>query len=201
MDESSFLTMKEQFLQEIVDVVKMEDIPGELILNWDQTGLNLIPAPAWTMEKRGTKRVKIIGVDDKRQITGVFCANLLGEFLPIQLIYGGKTRRCLPPFPFPRDWHITQSPNHWANEMTMIDYIKEVIVPFVDRVRSDLGSESQPALVIFDHFRGQLTGSIATLLEDNNIHSVLVPASCTDKLQPLDLTVNRAAKAFLKKKI
>ncbi len=77
------MSIKETFLQEIVDVVTMEEIPGELILNWDQTG---IPAPAWTMEKRGTTRVKIKGVDNKRQITGVFCANLFGEFLPIQLI-------------------------------------------------------------------------------------------------------------------
>lgn len=95
-DDTHFLTTKERFLQEIIDVVSMEDIPGELVLNWDQTGLNLIPAPVWTMEKRGTKKVKISGVEDKRQITGVFCASMLGEFLPIQLIYAGKTSRCIP---------------------------------------------------------------------------------------------------------
>ncbi len=199
-DKSKFMSIKETFLQEIVYVVTMEEITGELILNWDQTGLNLIPAPAWTMEKRGTKRVKIKGVDDKRQITGVFCANLFGEFLPMQLIYGGKTSRCHPPFEFPADWDITHSSNHWANETTMLAYIKKVIVPFVEKVRSDIDNENQPALVLFDHFNGQLTENITKILEENNIHSVLVPANCTDKLQPLDLTVNRSAKAFLKNK-
>ena len=198
-DPSTFRAMKEQFLQEIIDVVNMEEIPGELILNWDQTGLNLIPAPTWTMEKRGTKRVRIKGVDDKRQITGVFCCNLFGEFLPVQLIYGGRTNRCHPPFAFPGDWHITHSPNHWTNELTMLAYIKNVIVPFVDKVRSDLGKEDQAALVLFDHFKGQLTQNITDALEEDNIHSVLVPACCTDKLQPLDLTANRSAKAFLKR--
>ena len=36
-------------------------------------------------------------------------------------------------------------------------------------------------------------------LERYNIHSVLIPASCTDKLQPVDVSVNRAAKAFLER--
>ena len=38
------------------------------------------------MDKSGSKRVEIIGVNDKRQITAVFCGTLLGGFLPVQLI-------------------------------------------------------------------------------------------------------------------
>ena len=54
-----------QFLQ---DVVKMEDIPPQLVLNWDQTGLNLVPASStWIMEHCGTKRVQINGLNDKRR--------------------------------------------------------------------------------------------------------------------------------------
>ena len=33
------------------DVV--EEIPPQLILNWDQTGIHLVPASSWTMDKRG----------------------------------------------------------------------------------------------------------------------------------------------------
>ena len=105
-------------------------------------------------------------------------------------------------YSFPSDWHITHSKNNWADESTMLSYIEKVIVPFVERVRSDLGcTEDQPALALFDRFRGQLTEAITKLLESNNIHCVLIPAKCTDKLQPLDLTVNRSTKAFLEKKL
>ena len=38
-----------------------------------------------------------------------------GEFLPPQLIYQGKTTRCLPHYDFPPAY----SPNHWSNEETM----------------------------------------------------------------------------------
>ncbi len=49
----------------------MEEIPPELILNWDQTGIHLVPAAAWTMDQIGSKRVEV-GVNDKKQITAVF---------------------------------------------------------------------------------------------------------------------------------
>lgn len=39
------------------------------------------------MEKEGSKRIEIFGVDDKRQITAVFSCSLDGDFLPVQLIY------------------------------------------------------------------------------------------------------------------
>ena len=53
-------------------------------------------------------------------------------------------------------------------------------------------------MAIFDHFRRQLTPKVTECLEKYNIHSVLVPASCTDRLQPLDISVNKAAKTFLR---
>ena len=55
------------------------------------TGIHLVPVSSWTMELQGSKRVAIAGATGKRQITAVFCGTAIGEFLPIQLIYGGKT--------------------------------------------------------------------------------------------------------------
>ena len=37
-------------------------------------------------------------------------------------------------------------------------------------------------------------------LEDNNILYIIVPNNCTDRLQPLDLSVNKPAKDFLRSK-
>ena len=51
-----------------------------------------------------------------------------------------------------------------------------------------------------DNFREQTTPAINQLLEENNIHVSLLPANTTDKLQRMDLSVNRPAKAFLKRK-
>ena len=51
-----------------------------------------------------------------------------------------------------------------------------------------------------DNFKGQVTGSVKDLLEDNNIHIAFVPPNTTDLLQPLDVLVNKPAKCFLRQK-
>ena len=198
----NFEKIKEQFLIDIKSVVKMEDIPGELILNWDQTAMKIVPSSAWTMEKKGSKRVEIAAVDDKRQITALFTCSLAGKFLSVQLIYKGTTTRCLPKnVPFPKDWHLTYTENHWSNTGTMVDYVNNILVPYVVETRKKLGlSQDYPALVMFDVFKGQLNTDIFDLLDANNIIHVIVPANTTDKLQPLDLSVNKPAKDFMKTK-
>lgn len=57
---------------------KMEDIPAELILNWDQTGIKLVFSSNWTMEVRGSKQVELFGFNDNRQITAVLCGKFIG---------------------------------------------------------------------------------------------------------------------------
>lgn len=65
-----------QFLLDIKAVVEFNDIPTDLIITWDQTCINQVPVGSWTMEKKGFKRVGIVGVDDKCQITAVFAGSL-----------------------------------------------------------------------------------------------------------------------------
>ena len=40
---SNFEKLKKQFLSDVCSTVIMEDIPEELIVNWDQTGLKYVP--------------------------------------------------------------------------------------------------------------------------------------------------------------
>ena len=81
----------------------------------------------------------------------------------------------------------------------MIDYFNCIILPYVVETRHNLGLDSQyPALVLLDYFKGQCAESIFKLLDKNNILYVLVPANCTDMLQPLDLSINKPVKDFIK---
>ncbi len=69
------------------------------------------------------------------------------------------------------------------------------------KTRSKLNLASDhPALVLFDVFKGNLVDNVRRLLEESCILYVVIPANCTDKLQPLDLSVNKPAKDFLRKK-
>ena len=83
-----------------------------------------------SVEKEGSKSVPII---DKRQITAVFAGTMFGMFLSPQLIYKGKTNACLPKVDFPKGWDIAFTHNHWANEDTVLRYIRKIIVPYIRR--------------------------------------------------------------------
>ena len=74
-------------------------------------------------------------------------------------------------------------------------YIENIIIPFVQNERTLLGlSNDHCVLVLFDVFKGQCTSKVLKKLEDNNILYVTVPNNCTDRLQPLDLSVNKLAR-------
>ena len=111
---------EEQFLFDAKAIIEMEDIPDSLIINWDHTGIHNVPVGAWTMEKEGSKRMENTGMDDKRQITAILAITMSGHYLPPQIIYQGKTRKCLPVVKFPSNWHATFTENHWANELTTL---------------------------------------------------------------------------------
>ena len=55
-------------------------------------------------------------------------------------------------------------------------------------------------MLIFDVFKGQKTDRVHNTIAKNNSVSVFDPANMTNHFQPLDLTVNGAAKQFLKGK-
>ena len=54
--------------------------------------------------------------------------------------------------------------------------------------------------MIYDKFKAQCTDAVIKVLRENNIHILMVPACCMDRLQPLDVSVNKAAKEFMRKK-
>ena len=130
-------------------------------------------------------------MDDKRQITATFAVSCTGEFLPIQLIYTGKTERSLPKYSFPPSFSVTFTENHF----------KEMIFPYLEDTKP---SKSYPleqyTLIIMDSFKGQDNDTMKKLCAENNCDVVIVPHNLTNKIQPLDLSVNKAAKSFIQNK-
>ena len=113
----------------------------------------------------------------------------------MQIVYQGKTIKCLPKFKLPVDWDVTYTSNRWCNELTMHQYISKIILPYIHNKREEFKLPSdQPAVLIFDNFKGQCTSELLILLYTNIISVILVPPNCTDRHQPLNLIVNKAAK-------
>ena len=64
-------------------------------------------------------------------------------------------------------------------------------------VRRENGyTEKQYALIIKDTFKGKDNNRLRELRSENYCEVVIVPHNLTNKFQPLDIRVNKAAKAF-----
>ena len=187
------------FLHDIVDTVEKYEIPLSLILNLDQTPLKYVPVGNETMALSDSQSVTIEGNSDKRCITGTFAITIHDEFLPVHLIYKGKTMQSLPRFKFPREFCLSANEKHFSNRYESMKYLEEVIVPYFKKQRSVEGLD-QKALVIMDIFTGQMTPGVLDSYKAYNICVINVPANMTKFYQPLDLTVNKEAKRFLKRK-
>ena len=188
------------FYRDIHELVKWFNIPKELVINIDQIQLPFVLVSSYTMENRCNQCVPVAGITDYRQITGTFSVSLSGDFLPVQLIYQGKTNRCQLTYPFPREFHVTQTKNHWANENTSLDLIKEVLVPYIRKFRQKLSlPEDQQRLLIADVFKGNWTDAVVTEAKRSNGKMCAIPSNMTNIFQPLDLSVTRNCKSFLRR--
>ena len=175
-------------------------IPHSLILNLDQTPTKFVPGSSRTQAKIGSDSVPIAGSNDKRMITATFTITMGGVFLPMQLLYGGKTSKSLPRVQFPDSFALSVNEKHYSNEQESLKLLDEIIIPYIEMERKQIELPMQTALIIMDVFKGQMTTPVFEKLASNNIELVKVPPNLTHIYQPLDVAVNGPAKQFMKKK-
>ena len=65
----SFKLVEESFLAVITTVVEVEENPPELLLNFDQTGVKIVPSSTWTIDRKGSRWVEVVEISDKHMIT------------------------------------------------------------------------------------------------------------------------------------
>ena len=81
-----------------------------------------------------------------------------GEFLTIQVIYEGKTKRCLPKYTFSATFDTTYPENHWSNTEKSLSYFNKIVFPHFKNVRKAKGyPDEQMGLIIMDTFKGKTT--------------------------------------------
>ena len=136
-------------------------------------------------------------MDDKPLITAAAVSST-GHFLPIQVVYEGKTTLCLPKFQFPKCFSVTFYENHWSNTENSVEFFEEIIFPYLKKVNEEKGfPNKQVSLIIMDTFKGQDKYTMKGLCPVNHCEIVLVPHNLTNKFQLLDISVNKAAKSYI----
>jgi hypothetical protein len=170
----------------------------------DQTGVHLAPVDSRTYEASGNKEVKVIGADDKRQITACIASSLNGDLLPLQLIFQGKTAVCHPTSTEEAriaKVHLTHSENHWSNQETMRQYISEVLMPYAEaRMFEHTLPQDSHIVLVLDVWAVHKSEEFRLFLRSKfpRIHLVFVPPNCTSQLQVADVVLQRPFKHGLR---
>ena len=99
-------------------------IPKDLTVNFDLRPLPYVCASKYTLENQGTSSVFLVGKSKIKQVTWTFAISQL----PMQLIYEGKTRCCLPQINFPKKFNVTCTENHWISKQKSIEFIQTKIL-------------------------------------------------------------------------
>ena len=61
----------------------------------------------------------------------------------------------------------------------MLDYVHKILFPYCAKKRSELVlPPNYHALVLLDNFNGQCIEEISTLLDNNDINVIIIPANC-----------------------
>ena len=123
------------FLHNICTLVQQTyNIPDERIINVDQTPSKYMPTSSVTTAEKNSKHVPKQEVDDKCAVT-LTAKTLVGDMLPFQMIYTGKTSCSLPAAKFPESFLLGFKKFHWSNEEETLPLLKEVISPYITNVK------------------------------------------------------------------
>lgn len=178
----------------------------KLIFGCDETSLQFYPRAKRTLDEKGVKRVRCIGIGDleKQQSTCTVLHNFDGEIADAQIIFQGKTNRVHPYYkqalPDELKGHLfSHSESHWQTEVTYIEFIDNLFIPFKNKIlmESNLPPDTWVILVHDMHY-SHLDKDVREHLKTNHIAHVYIGAGCTDLRQIADVIINKIFKGEIR---
>jgi hypothetical protein len=174
-----------------------------MVVNTDQTSIHLIPTGgAHTWDEKGTKHVKVHGMEDKRQITVAVSSSAVGSLLSFQVIFTGTTSRTLLPSNMGRReceaarWHLTFSSNHWSTLSTCQQFVVNILQPYREQQIEKLGLSQDSKLIwLIDCWSVHTSKEFSAWMKAHSeILMLFVPANCIAVFQPVDVILQRLFK-------
>jgi len=84
---------------------------------------------------------------------------------------------------------VTTQKKAWMDESRMLQWIRKVW---------DLYTNGKPALLSLDTFSAHLTDTVKAEFEKFNTKLLIIPGGCTSILQPLDISINKPFKDYVR---
>ena len=142
------------------------------------------------VDRKGKKTICVRTTgSEKNRITATLCCTAAGKLLPPFIIFKGKTKRPLKKVKIPSGAVCTTQVNAWMDEERMLEWIDKVWSPYV---------QGKPALLSLDTFTAHLTQTVREAFDKCGTKLLVIPGGCTSVLQPLDLSINKPLKSYIR---
>ena len=152
------------------------------VWNLDETGVTTVTKPPRVLSARGERQVGAIASAERGILLTVCVAvNAAGRVLPPAIIY---PRRNIQPHwsinAFPDSLIIAQ-PTGWQTNETF----RQVLIHFMNESGV---TPDRPHILIFDNHCSHVSLDVVTLARERGLIIVTLPAHCSHKMQPLDVS-------------
>ena len=170
------------------------------MINMDETAFNYNMNSKATKHKIGAKTIMIKTQNqEKLRISAIMsiCGN--GERLKPYLIFkGAHNGRIYHSLSKLKEVNkglvvINVNNNAWATKNIIKDWIQKIYIPYFN------GTDLSKSLLIWDNASMHNSFEILKFLNDKKINIIFVPRGLTPILHPLDLSINRPLKDWVKK--
>lgn len=195
---SSDIPAAETFKTTFLNFVNSSGYAREDVYNCDETGINWKALPRKSLASRRETAAPGFKVS-KERITGMVCANAIGDHaLPLLIIGKSKKPRCFK--------NITQLPvtykaqkSSWMNSEIFTDWYKNVFIPNVKKFRKER-KLSGKVLLVMDNAPTHPSVEVLNPI-DKGFEVMFLPPNVTPLLQPMDQGVIEKLKRMYRKQV
>lgn len=183
-----------QMVRTVIELMRKYDIPKECVLNADETPPFMETNPNYTLDEKGKRGpTTVLSFNkEKQRINFMLTITSNGDHLKPFVVLKGKNVKLLVKNnkDVLKNSIVCANKNTWMTTKLTKYYIKRVIKPY---------AKGEYYILLRDHFSCHYRKEIIDLCLQYKIIVVLIPARCTPMFQPLDVSVNKSLKNYIRR--
>ena len=181
----------QKFFAFVIKERKRFDFALENIINMDETPMYFDMPGNTTVDKVASKTVSVKTTGHERQhFTVVLACQANGKKIRPLVIF---KRKNIPKETFPPGVVVKVHPKGWMDKALIKVWLDEVFM------RRPSGLLKPRSLLVWDMFRAHCCDSVTEKLKEYRTRQAVIPGGCTSVLQPLDVSINKPFKTYLRK--
>ena len=188
-------TNVQRFHEALSDALVKHDFGPCSVWNLDETGITTVTKAPKLLSPTGTRQVGATASAERGVlITVCACVSAAGRALPPVLLYPRKRVQPHWATDAPPGSLILANDSGWMDKETF----PKALTHFISHMSA---SEQNPQLLIFDNHCSHVTLQVINIAREHGVAIVTLPAHCSHRMQPLDVSVMAPFKTFYSEEI